>query len=167
MQSGNSRPQSRLASIGTRLASSIDLSAWLSGLAYGLGIALTGGESIAAALAEGSPFLWLLPASYLAFLLAVLLIQRHMRLSLLASSFGKPANLVTSGIFRLSRNPIYVAFLLPLATIAVLSPLAALAAMAFYVAVMTVTVIRREETQLARLFGEEFMRYMERTPRWV
>ena len=50
-----------------------------------------------------------------------------MRLSLLANSFGSPDALVTSGPFRVSRNPIYVAFLAPIASLALFSAAVALA----------------------------------------
>lgn len=144
----------------------IDLSAWLSGLSFALGIALAG-DGLAARIVEGSPLLWLLPMSYLGFLLAVLLIQRHMRLALTASSFGKPQRLTTSGLFRYSRNPIYVAFLLPLASIGIASLPAAAIAIAAYMLAMNLTVIRSEERDLTQTFGADFTAYAARTPRWL
>lgn len=147
-------------------AGRIDLSAWISGLSYGLGLLLAA-DALAATIASGSALLWLLPMAYLAFLLSVLLLQRHMRLSLTASTFGKPQQLVTSGIFRYSRNPIYVAFLLPLASLSVLSLPAAAAAMAFYVLAMNLTIIRSEERDLQQLFGADFTRYKADAPRWL
>lgn len=147
-------------------AGRIDLSAWISGLSYGLGLLLAT-DALATTIASGSPLLWLLPMAYLVFLLSVLLLQRHMRLSLTASTFGKPQQLVTSGIFRYSRNPIYVAFLLPLASLSVLSLPAAAAAMAFYVLAMNLTIIRSEERDLQQLFGADFTRYKADAPRWL
>lgn len=147
-------------------AGRIDLSAWISGLSYAAGVTLAA-DGLALRIAEASPLLWFLPACYLAFLLSVLLIQRHMRLSLTASSFGKPQSLVTSGIFRYSRNPIYVAFLLPLASLAVLSLPAAALAISFYVIAMNLTIIRSEERDLAAKFGYEFSTYAAAAPRWI
>lgn len=147
-------------------AGRIDLSAWISGLSYAVGVSLAS-DRLADAILNSSPLLWLLPASYLAFLLSVLLIQRHMRLSLTASTFGKPQALVTSGIFRYSRNPIYVAFFLPLASLAILSLPAAAIAMALYVLAMNLTIIRSEERDLAAMFGGEFSAYAAATPRWL
>lgn len=144
----------------------IDLSAWISGLAYTLGLALIGPTALANALATASEQVALLLGTYLAFLATVLLIQRHMRLALTATSFGKPVSLVTSGIFQYSRNPIYLAFLVPLATLAVLSPLAATVAITFYVTLMTNTVIRKEERDLETCFGQAFTDYIAATPRW-
>lgn len=148
-------------------AGRIDLSAWISGISYSLGVFLAGGGKIASAIASGSSLLWLLPASYVLFLASVLLIQRHMRLSMLASTFGAPRRLVTSGIFKYSRNPIYVAFLIPLASLAVISAAAALAAAAFYILVMNLTIIRTEERDLRQFFGDDFSSYAAATPRWL
>jgi len=147
-------------------AGRIDLSAWISGLSYTLGVCLAS-QGLMQALMIGTPLLWLLPASYLLFLLSVLLIQRHMRLSLTASTFGKPQALVTSGIFHYSRNPIYVAFLLPLASLAVVSLPAAAIAIAIYLLTMNLTIIRSEERELAAKFGAAFSAYALSTPRWI
>ena len=145
----------------------IDLSAWISGLTYTLGLALIGPTALANAITTTPARVVLLLGTYLAFLATVLIIQRHMRLALTATTFGKPVSLVTSGIFQYSRNPIYLAFLVPLATLAVLSPLASLLAIAFYVTLMTHTVIRKEERELQARFGQTFTNYVANTPRWL
>lgn len=106
-------------------------------------------------------------ACYVLFLLSVFVIQRHMRLKATATTFGKPTTLVTSGVFRVSRNPIYLAFLLPLASISILSVTAAFIAMAVYICAMNLTVIAREEQSLTRIFGQDFTAYMKTTRRWI
>jgi protein-S-isoprenylcysteine O-methyltransferase Ste14 len=141
----------------------IDLSAWLTGLSYALGISLIGISTVAADLQR----ITILAATYAVFLLSVLLIQWHMRLALSAVTFGKPREFVQSGPFRLTRNPIYVAFLLPLASFAIYSPLAAAAAIAFYITAMNFTVIRQEERELAQTFGISFVYYKASVPRWI
>ena len=148
-------------------ASLIDLSAWLSGLSFAAGLALAGPARIEHELVNGNPWLLALPLAYVTFLAIVLLIQRHMRLSLLANTFGSPKHLVTSGIFQFSRNPIYVAFLLPLASLAVLSLPAAIAAIGIYILAMNTTVIRKEERDLLNAFGPEFAGYLRQAPRWL
>ena len=90
-----------------------------------------------------------------------------MRLSLLANTFGAPGHLVTSGIFGYSRNPIYVAFFIPLASIAVFSISGAIAAIALYVLAMNLTVIRKEERDLLAAFGDEYAHYLSSAPRWL
>ena len=98
---------------------------------------------------------------------AVVALQRYMRLSLTAAHYGAPGQLVTGGPFSVSRNPIYVAFLVPLVSFAYYSPLAALIGTAFYLAVMTQVVIAREEIDLGQAFPETFPAYRARTPRWL
>lgn len=100
------------------------------------------------------------------FFLAVMLLQRHMRLALTASSFGAPKKLTTSGVFRVSRNPIYVAFFIPLWSLALLSPVAAIVGTVLYIKVMTRFVIRREEADLAATFGADYEAYKKAVPRW-
>jgi protein-S-isoprenylcysteine O-methyltransferase Ste14 len=145
----------------------IDSSAWISGLSYATGLALIGRARLESEIANGGSALILLPLAYIVFLATVLLIQRHMRLSLLANSFGNPKYLVTSGIFNYSRNPIYVAFFLPLASLAVLSLSAAISAIAIYILAMNLTVIRREERDLLNAFGRDFAVYLTKAPRWL
>jgi protein-S-isoprenylcysteine O-methyltransferase Ste14 len=148
-------------------ASFIDLSAWISGLSYAAGLALVGPDRILTTLVQGGYSMFALPAAYAVFLMSVLIIQRHMRLSLLANTFGQPQRLVTSGIFKYSRNPIYVAFFLPLASLAALSPAAAIASIGIYVLAMNLTIIRKEERELLQAFGNEFGDYLTKAPRWV
>jgi protein-S-isoprenylcysteine O-methyltransferase Ste14 len=145
----------------------IDLSAWLAGLSWATGLALAASPSMAAQILSGGPSLYILAGSMAVFLLTVLLIQRHMRLALTANTFGEPAHLTTTGIFRYSRNPIYVAFFIPLASISVFSLAAAIASMAIYVHAMNLTVIRKEERELLATFGEEYAQYLKTAPRWL
>ncbi len=148
-------------------ASFIDISAWISGLSYAAGLALVGPAQISLEIMDGGAELLILPLAYAIFLASVLVIQRHMRLSLLANTFGSPQQLVTSGIFQYSRNPIYVAFFLPLASLAILSPAAAIASIGLYILAMNLTIIRKEERELLEAFGDEFGAYLTQVPRWI
>src|SRR5665213_4541094 len=80
----------------------IDPSAWISGISYFIGCIVAGGSHILSEILNNKAAMILLPLSYVAFIAAVMLIQRYMKKSLLASTFGKPQTLVTSGIFALS-----------------------------------------------------------------
>lgn len=142
-------------------------SSWLSWACYSLGFALALSPATVSELRWSGPGTLVLLAAIAAFFLAVAAIQRHMRLSLLANRFGTPGELVTTGAFRLTRNPIYVAFLVPLASLAYFSLAAALVAIVFYVTTMTLTVIAREERALAARFGAAYADYARRTPRWI
>jgi protein-S-isoprenylcysteine O-methyltransferase Ste14 len=82
--------------------------------------------------------------------------------------FETPSALLTGGVFRLSRNPMYLGFVLILAGIAVvlrsLSPYAVV--VAFAVA-MDRVFIRAEEADLRRQFGEAWLAYRRRVRRWI
>lgn len=145
----------------------IDRSSWVSWVAYTFAYVLAHGPRTDAEIMSGGTGLWILVGGVLAFFAIIIPIQRHMQLSLAASSYGTPKRLVTSGPFRWSRNPIYVAFLVPLATFAWFSVPAALAGIAFYLVTMTYFVIAREEAVLEREFGAEFEAYRQQTPRWI
>jgi protein-S-isoprenylcysteine O-methyltransferase Ste14 len=75
--------------------------------------------------------------------------------------------LVTAGIFRWLRNPMYVGFTLCLAGLAVLlaSDWTLVMTVAF-VAVLHFGVVKREERYLEAKFGDAYRRYKETVPRY-
>ena len=76
--------------------------------------------------------------------------------------------LVTTGPYRVSRNPGYLGMALAFAGVAVVS--GALWVLVVLVPTLIVVdrgVIRREERYLERKFGEEYSRYRARTRRWL
>jgi protein-S-isoprenylcysteine O-methyltransferase Ste14 len=82
--------------------------------------------------------------------------------------FHGNAALITTGLFRFSRNPIYLGMVVIMLGIAVnagslsaflIPPLFALALDAFF--------IRREESALARQFGDRYATYRRRVRRWL
>jgi protein-S-isoprenylcysteine O-methyltransferase Ste14 len=76
--------------------------------------------------------------------------------------------LVTSGPYRISRNPAYLGFTLISSGIAFLANAVwLLAPLPVVLAVMRWGVIGREERYLERRFGEEYRRYKARTRRWL
>ena len=78
-----------------------------------------------------------------------------------------PERLVTSGVYAITRNPMYLGHQLSLAgvTAATRSPLAA----AVFVAHIPWFNRRaaEDEKRLEALFGEEFRAYRDRVPRWL
>lgn len=77
-------------------------------------------------------------------------------------------SIVSSGIYRFSRNPMYLGFLLALAGWAVfLSHLLAFAFLPFFVLYMNRYQIEPEERVLAAKFGGQFREYMRSVRRWV
>lgn len=144
----------------------IDLSSWISWACYAAGFYIAATPAAADELRAGGPAAFLLVGAVVAFFATAAMIQQHMHLSLRASTFGHPVRLVTDGVFRYSRNPIYVAFLMPLASLACMSVLAAGAACIAYIAAMTLLVIMPEERVLAGEFGSAYADYVARVPRW-
>lgn len=82
--------------------------------------------------------------------------------------FGEPAVVVREGVYRFSRNPMYLGMLLILVGFGVwlgniLSTLLALV----FVGVMTRWYIPREEQLLESLFGEQYRSYRSQVRRWI
>jgi protein-S-isoprenylcysteine O-methyltransferase Ste14 len=82
---------------------------------------------------------------------------------------NQPASrLVTTGLYRFTRNPMYlglvVAYLGMVLLTNLLWPLLLLPAVLF---VLTTLVIRREERYLADEFGTEYQQYCQRVGRWL
>lgn len=145
----------------------VDNSSWVSWATYYAGFVLAGSPQTTATVTRLGWEVALMLGAIAAFFVAILLIQRHMKFSLLANTYGTPNHLVTDGVFAYSRNPIYVAFFMPLASLAVLSPVAALAAFGFYIFGMNQFVIHREERVLEQGFGDQYRAYKTRTRRWL
>ena len=108
-----------------------------------------------------------LGGSFGAFMLLIAMIQRHMGTALTENKTLTPPRLCTSGIFKYSRNPIYLAFILPISALAIYSIAAAAVTVACYVVATTLFVIRGEETFLREKFGADYVDYLHNTPRWL
>lgn len=81
---------------------------------------------------------------------------------------GQPSQLVTAGVFRLSRNPIYLGNLLMILSLALWigAPLGALVAAGFVI-VVTRRFITVEEGRLRATFGSAFDDWAVRVRRWL
>lgn len=78
------------------------------------------------------------------------------------------SSLVVSGIYRFTRNPMYLAFLLGLLGWAIfLSNALAFFLLPAFIVYMNRFQIEPEEQALARLFGEQFVAYKSRVRRWL
>ena len=76
--------------------------------------------------------------------------------------------IVTGGIYRVSRNPMYLGFLLVLAGWAVyVSNAGAVLLLAAFVAYLTRYQIEPEERALVAKFGSRYAEYMSRVRRWL
>ncbi len=83
-------------------------------------------------------------------------------------TFGEPTRLVTNGVFALSRNPMYLGFLLTLLGAAVLTfePMTLIAPTIFWAAA-SIWYIPFEERAAASAFGDAYQDYCRRTRRWI
>lgn len=78
------------------------------------------------------------------------------------------SSVVSSGVYRFTRNPMYLGFLLTLAGwAAYLANAGAVLFLPAFVAYMTQFQIKPEERALQAKFGERFARYVSRTRRWL
>lgn len=78
------------------------------------------------------------------------------------------SSLVTSGIYRRTRNPMYLGFFLMLVALALaIANAAALAALPAFVLYMNRFQIEPEERALTHLFGNDFKAYCLEAPRWI
>jgi protein-S-isoprenylcysteine O-methyltransferase Ste14 len=81
---------------------------------------------------------------------------------------GSAKQLVTSGVYRFTRNPIYLGFLLMVIGLPLNSGLYWGFVMApFYVLTMNRLIIQHEEAYLERKFGKAYTSYTSRVRRWV
>jgi len=78
------------------------------------------------------------------------------------------SSLITSGVFKYSRNPIYLGFALVLVVWGLrLSNAAAFVGVPIFIAYMTQWQIKPEERILLKKFGAPFADYMQRVRRWI
>ena len=80
----------------------------------------------------------------------------------------KASSLVVSGLYRFTRNPMYLGLLLILSGVALLlgSPLSLAILMAF-IAYITAFQIKPEEARLREVFGGEYESYCRNVRRWL
>lgn len=78
-----------------------------------------------------------------------------------------PRTLLTTGAYRVSRNPIYLADALLLAGFVLLWDLGGLVLVAAFVLVITQRFIKGEEAVCAATFGTEWQAYSARVRRWL
>jgi protein-S-isoprenylcysteine O-methyltransferase Ste14 len=81
---------------------------------------------------------------------------------------GAASSLVRTGIYRRTRNPMYVGFLLILAGwVAAVANVASLLVLPAFVFYMNRFQIKPEERALTTIFGDEFKAYCSETRRWI
>ena len=84
------------------------------------------------------------------------------------SPYGSPTSLVTSGPFRISRNPMYLGMAAMLSGIAVL--LGTLVTFVFpvvFIMIIETQLIPDEERKLEKIFGEQYKEYKNKVRQWI
>jgi protein-S-isoprenylcysteine O-methyltransferase Ste14 len=117
---------------------------------------------------------WRIPVAILLLVASTLLMSAAVATMLRARTTIDPrkpsrtTRLVTTGVFRLSRNPIYLADVLLLAALAVwLGQPANAALLAVFVWYIDRFQIRAEEQALRTLFGADYAAWCNRVRRWL
>jgi len=82
--------------------------------------------------------------------------------------FKKSTSLVTRGVFRICRHPMYLGFVLVFIGIAVfMGSLTPFAVVVVFAVLMDVVFIRVEEKMMEETFGEAWMEYKKKVRRWI
>ena len=106
--------------------------------------------------------------TFVGFLLGISAFVEFRRARTTVDPHGSAKQLVTSGIYRFTRNPIYLGFLLMVVGLPLNSGLYWGVVMApFYIFTMNRLVIEREETYLEGKFKDVFTSYKSRVRRWL
>lgn len=84
------------------------------------------------------------------------------------NTFRRPDVLVTDGIFRFSRNPMYLGFVIALAGIAiVLGNLLSIVVVLLFFVIVDRWYIPFEERAMLDTFGQQYRSYQSQTRRWL
>jgi protein-S-isoprenylcysteine O-methyltransferase Ste14 len=79
-----------------------------------------------------------------------------------------PEHLVVTGLYRYSRNPIFVADVaILLGLFLYRGEVALLLYAGLFVGLIHIVIVAREEPELRDRFGDEYMRYTRAVPRWI
>jgi protein-S-isoprenylcysteine O-methyltransferase Ste14 len=82
--------------------------------------------------------------------------------------YEKSTILITGGVFRYSRNPMYLGFVMILLGVALLlGSLAPFLVIPLFIAIMHLRFIRDEEHMLAETFGQGWQTYVQKVRRWI
>ena len=82
--------------------------------------------------------------------------------------FEESAALITTGVFRISRNPMYLGYVLILLGVAlIVRSVTSYAVIPVFAILMDRVFIRVEEQMLEKKFGQAWLEYAKRVRRWV
>lgn len=106
--------------------------------------------------------------AFVGFLLGIGAFIEFMKARTTLDPHGVAKQLVTSGIYRFTRNPIYLGFLLVIVGLPLYFGLYwGILLAPFYVFLMNRLIIQHEEAYLERKFGKTYMDYTSQVRRWL
>jgi protein-S-isoprenylcysteine O-methyltransferase Ste14 len=109
-----------------------------------------------------------LALTFIGFLLGIGAFMEFRKARTTLDPHGSAKQLVTAGIYRYTRNPIYLGFLLMVIGFPLNSGVIwGLVLAPFYMMTMSRLVIEREEAYLERKFGKTYVSYISRVRRWL
>ena len=109
-----------------------------------------------------------LALTFIGFLLGIAALIEFRKARTTLDPHGSVKQVVTSGIYRLTRNPIYLSFLLMIIGLPLNSGIYwGLLLAPFYVVLMNRLIIQHEEAYLEKKFGKVYTGYTARVRRWL
>ncbi len=109
-----------------------------------------------------------LALTFVGFLLGIGAFMEFRKARTTLNPHGSTKHLVTSGIYRFTRNPIYLGFLLMVIGLPLNSGLYwGIVLAPFYMLTMYSLVIKREEVYLEKKFKGQYTNYLSRVRRWL
>jgi protein-S-isoprenylcysteine O-methyltransferase Ste14 len=106
--------------------------------------------------------------AFVGFLLGISAVLEFRKAHTTLDPHGSVKQVVTSGIYRFTRNPIYLGFLLLLIGVSVNSGFYwGIVFAPFFILVMNRLVIQKEEAYLEKKFGKAYTSYTSRVRRWL
>lgn len=84
------------------------------------------------------------------------------------NTFDEPDKLITSGMFKYSRNPMYLGFVIALLGISViLGTIPAIVILIMFILITDQWYIKFEEKMMIKKFGDQYVDYKKTTRRWI
>lgn len=104
----------------------------------------------------------------IAIILAAILTFRQLQTTINPLQPNKATSLAVSGVFRFSRNPMYLAMLLILVALSLASgALAAVFLLPGFVIYISIFQIVPEEQAMEKLFSDQYLKYCKKVRRWI
>ena len=131
---------------------------------WGIAAAVPHGTALPARIAGA----WIIAALGIAIAVSGVIAFRHARTTINPTKPDASSSLVSGGVFRITRNPMYLGLLLLLFSFAIyLSSVWALPIPVLFAAYIDRFQIAPEERVLSRLFGADYATYKAKVRRWI